>query len=105
MICIKKNLINCIAYLEDLTNEILWIVKKHNQKRQKTGIQTFFSVVGIKRQSKLEVLGMSFQKQEIIYYMADIAFYKTVRAFSSFDDKNQAIFIYRLNLAYKLSSG
>ena len=59
---IKKHLKNCIVYLKNSINEASWIVEKHNQKKQKTKIQTFISVMGVKRQSKLEVPAMSFQE-------------------------------------------
>lgn len=36
--------------------------------------------------------------------MAAIAYYKTTKTFSSFDNKDYTAFIYRLNLAYKLFS-
>ena len=72
----KENLKNCIAYLEDPTNEASWIVKEHNWKRQKTGIQTFVSVAWVKRQSKLEVPVMSSQEEEVIHCMAAMALYK-----------------------------
>lgn len=46
----------------------------------------------------------SSQEQEIIHRMAAMALYKTGAAFSSFDDKDYAAFIHRLNPAYKLPS-
>lgn len=79
-----KYLKNCMAYLEDPTNEASWIVDKHNRKRQKIGIQIFVLVTGVKLQSKLEVLAMFSQKQEIIYCIAAMSLYKTRKAFSSF---------------------
>lgn len=93
-----------MAYLEDATNKASQIMEEHNQKKQKIGIQIFVSVAEIKRQSKLEVLAMFFQKQEIIHYMTALAFYKTGGAFSSFDNEDYVAFIYRLNPIYKISS-
>ncbi len=98
----KEHLKNCMAYPEDLTNEASWIVEKHNQKKQKIGIQTFVSVIEVKRQSKLEVLAMSSQEQEIVYRIAVIAFCKIRGVFNSFDDEEYSAFINRLNLIYKL---
>lgn len=91
-----------MAYLKNLTNEASWIIEKHNQKKQKIGIQTFISVTQVKRQLKLKVSAMFFQKLEIIHYMAAIVVYKTEKAFSCFDNKDYTAFIHRLNLLYKL---
>lgn len=45
---------------------------------------------------------MSFQEQEIIYYMIVMVFYKTKEVFNSFDNKNYMAFINKLNLIYKI---
>lgn len=64
----------------------------------------FVSVAKVKLQLKLEVLAISSQKQEIIYCMVTMTFYKIGEVFSSFYDEDYAVFIHRLNPMYKLPS-
>lgn len=44
----KKYLIIYKAYLKNLINANLWIVVKHNLKKQKTEIQEFVLIIEIK---------------------------------------------------------
>lgn len=48
VMCIKKHLKICKIYLENLTNPDLWIIDKHNWKKQRTRIQAFISMTKIK---------------------------------------------------------
>lgn len=45
---IKEHLKISKAYLEDPTNAGLWIIDKHNRKRQRIGIQAFVLIKGVK---------------------------------------------------------
>ncbi len=100
----KEHLKTCEAYLEDPTNAGSWIVDKHNQKRQRTGIQAFVSITGVKRQSRLEVPTLSNEEQEAINRMAAMALYKTGGGFSNFEDEDYAAFLHRLNPEYIIPS-
>lgn len=100
----KEHLKTCEAYLEDPTNAGSCIVDEHNRKRQRTGIQAFVSITGVKRQSRLEVPTLSNEEQEAINRMAAMALYKTGGGFSNFEDEDYAAFLHRLNPAYKIPS-
>ena len=101
---IKEHLKTCEAYLEDPTNAGSWIVDEHNRKRQRTGIQAFVLITGVKRQSRLEVPTLSNEEQEAINRMAAMALYKTRGGFSNFEDEDYATFLHRLNPVYKIPS-
>ncbi len=95
---------NCKAYLEDPTNASSWIVNKYNRKKQKTGIQAFVSITRVKRQSGLEVPRSSNEEQEEINCIAAMTLHKTGSAFNNFEDEGHAVFLHRLNPAYKIPS-
>lgn len=92
----KEHLKTCEAYLEDPANTGSWIVDEHNRKRQKTGIQDFISIRGVKRQTKLEVPTLSQTEQDIGNRMAAMALYKTGGGFSNFEDEDFSAFLHWL---------
>lgn len=100
----KEHLKACEAYLEDPCNAGSWIVDEHNRKRQRTGIQEFVSITGVKRQSRVEIPTLSNGEQEAINRMAAMALYKTGGGFSNFEDEDYAAFLHQLNPAYKIPS-
>lgn len=102
VIHIKEYLEICNAYLEDLTNADLQIVDEQNRKRQRTEIQEFVLITGVKKQSILEVLILSDEKQEAINRIAGMSLYKTGVGFSNFQDEDYAAFLHQLNLVYKI---
>lgn len=55
VISIKEHQKTCDTYLADPNNIASWIVNEYSQKKEKTGIQEFISIIGIKRQSKIDI--------------------------------------------------
>ncbi len=89
----KEHLKTCKAYLKDPTNAGLWIVDKHNRKRQKTEIQLFILITAVKQQSRLEVSTLSNEDQKAINCMAAMAPYKTEGALSNLEDEDYTAFL------------
>ena len=100
----KEHLKTCKACLKDPTNAGLWIVHKHNRKRQKIEIQLFVLITGVKQQSRLEFSTLSNEDQEAINCMTAMAPYKTGGGLSNLEDEDYTAFLQRLNLKYKILS-
>ena len=73
-------------------------------KREKTGIQRFVRNTLAKHRSKLEILALSFQKKDVLYWIATITLHKIGEVFSSFDDKYYMAFTNKFNFLYELFS-
>lgn len=77
-------------------------MKKYNQKKMKNRNSEIYFSYKNKILIKIRDFSYVFLKIKDLYYIVFIVFHKTRKVFDSFDNKNYAIFIPKLNSMYKL---